>query len=51
MRADVVEAGSHKERIPAINRPQQYFWRLPSQPDLTPAQNFDKGHNRRPSLR
>jgi hypothetical protein len=21
------------------------FWRLPSQPDLTPAKNFDKAHN------
>jgi len=51
MRADVVEAGSCKERIPATTRPQQYFWRLPSQPDLTPAKNFDKAHNRRPALR
>src|SRR5262249_3883218 len=40
-----VEAGSRKERIPATNRPQQYFWRLPSQPDLTPAKNFDKAQN------
>src|SRR5262249_30894361 len=33
---DVLEAGSRKKPIPAINRLQPSFWRLLSQPGLTP---------------